>query len=99
MRKRSSSAQADQRIGSSALGMPPSGTFEKFVDIERLALAPLQRSDALFEIGAQFLQFADVRHQFSPDLVLIGSREIRNHRDGFLKCLCHTSNIASAGQK
>ena len=54
---------------------------EEFVDIERLALAAIQRTDAFVDIVAERAQLVDMRQEFATDLFLIGIGQIGNFRD------------------
>ena len=60
---------------------------EKFVDIERLALAGLQGPNAFVDFHTELPQLFDMRQQLPADLLLVGFRECRCFRYGLFKGL------------
>jgi hypothetical protein len=51
---------------------------EKLFDVERLALARVERSDALVDLRAELAELLDVRQKPPPDLLLICIRQVRH---------------------
>jgi hypothetical protein len=64
------------------------------VDVERLALASVQRADALVDLHAEPPQLLDVRQQPLANLFLIGGRQIGNFSDRDFERFHHVEIIA-----
>jgi hypothetical protein len=54
---------------------------KKFLDVERRALAGVERSNALVNLGAELAKFLEVRKQPPANLLLIGIRQVCNFRN------------------
>ena len=66
---------------------------EKFVRIERLALARVERSDALVDLRPQPAQLLDMRQESPADLFLIYFRQVRHLGDRSFKALDDALNV------
>ena len=58
---------------------------QKIFDVERLAIAGVERTNAFVDLGSQLAQFLDVRQQLLTDLLLIRVRQIRDFRYRFFQ--------------
>ena len=70
---------------------------EKIFDIERLALACIERANALVYLGAQVTQLLDMREELAANLFLIRVRQIGDLRDRYFKCPYHSEIISQCG--
>ncbi len=68
----------DQMTGRLRSAMPFVQLPEKIFDVERLALARVERSDALVDLRAELAELLDVRQQLPADLLLICFRQVRH---------------------
>jgi Ribbon-helix-helix protein, copG family len=66
-------------------------SFEEILDVERLALARIERADTFVDLGSQLAQLLDVRQQPLADLLLIGIRQSGDFRDCLFEHLDHGS--------
>jgi hypothetical protein len=64
---------------------------DKVFDVEWLALASVERADALINLGPEPAQLLDVRQQLLTDLFLIGVRQTRYFGDSLLKRFDHVA--------
>jgi Ribbon-helix-helix protein, copG family len=71
--------------------MPLVLSLEEILDVERLALARIERADTLVDLGSQLAQLLDVRQQPLADLLLIGIRQGGDFRDCLFEHLDHVS--------
>jgi hypothetical protein len=60
-------------------------------DIERLALASIERSNAFVDLRSEPAKLLDVGQQLVPDLFLIGFRQAGHFRDSQFKCFDHVA--------
>jgi hypothetical protein len=51
---------------------------KKFLDVERGALAGVERSNDLVDLGAELAEFLHVRKQPPTNLLLVGIRQVCN---------------------
>src|SRR6266571_2515588 len=90
---RSERASGDQMTGRLPSAMPFVHLPEKFVQVERLALARVERSDALVDLRPQLAQLLDMRQESPADLFLICFRQVRHFGDRSFKALDHAFNV------
>ena len=70
------------------------GASQELLDVQRLSLARIERSDARINVFPKLAQLLDMREQFLADLFLIGIGEFCDPRDRLFQRLDHGGNIA-----
>ena len=54
---------------------------QKFLDVEWLALASIERASSFVDLGAELTEPLEVRRQPSPDLFLVGIGQVGDFSD------------------
>ena len=62
---------------------------KEIFDIQRGPFVRIQRLDALIYFGTERVELLDMREQSATDLLLIGSRQSGNLRNGLFECFEH----------
>jgi hypothetical protein len=73
--------------------MPLVLLLQELFDVQRPALASVERADALVDLGPELAELLDVRQQSPADLFLVGIRQIRQFSDCQFKALYHGYTI------
>src|SRR5437763_11030387 len=97
MSARSEPAFGDQMTGRLPSAMPLVHQPQKLFEIERLALARIERTDALVDFQAQSTELLDMREKPLPDLFLICFRQVRHFGDSPFETLDHVWNVSGCG--
>lgn len=67
---------------------------EKFIHVQRLALAGIEGSNALIELGTKLINPLDVIEKLTTDFLLIGVRQVRYRSYRLFQRLDHWYTIA-----